>query len=439
MTRMSDTPWLTPEEQQEVVNRLLRWGLIKFDNKRELPLKSGGKTDIYINLREARGVPKAIKFLSRLFENPLNRLNVKSFVEVPDSVSCLAGPLSIKTGIPYLTVRGQAKEGRVANARVIGRPVSGKKVCILDDVITDGASKVVPYRECQQLGLRSKALVVLVDRQQGWQQYFASQGIDLPVWSGMTLHDVRRHLITTFGVMERCDKNVEKSNPIIVALDGKSWEQVLLVVDRLRTTGCILKVNDLLFDQGIDHLLPELSVYGRVMADLKCHDIPQTVENTCLRLRPHKPWAVAVHGSGDGEMIKAAVKTLEGSSTKVLAVTVLTSLGRDGCEKIYSCQPMDQVLRLAKIASDAGADGFVCSPEEVKELRLRYSSMTLVTPGIRSVGTPTDDQARISTPTVALESGANHLVMGRQILRADDPVAEVKRLLEDELAINLSG
>jgi hypothetical protein len=98
------------------------------------------------------------------------------------------------------------------------------------------------------MGLNVDGLVVLVDRQQGWKEKFSENGIILPVWPGMTLHDVRKLLISDFGVMQRCSAEAEERNCIIVALDGKSWEEALPIVDRLRPTGAILKVNDLLFD-----------------------------------------------------------------------------------------------------------------------------------------------------------------------------------------------
>ena len=108
------TPWLYPEEREAVVAGLLEHGLLKFDNARSLPLKSGGKTDVYINLRDARDAPATIELLADLFSIPLRRLGIKRFVEVPDSVSCFAGPLAMKTGIPYLTIREDSKANRVA-------------------------------------------------------------------------------------------------------------------------------------------------------------------------------------------------------------------------------------------------------------------------------------------------------------------------------------
>ena len=192
-------------------------------------------------------------------------------------------------------------------------------------------------------------------------------------------------------------------------------------------------MNDLVFNEGIKNLLPNLSVYGRVMVDLKCHDIPNTVANTCRHLREHSPWAVTVHGSGGKKMIQAAKSELC-SLTKVLVITVLTSIDDETGEEIYHCMPFEQVLTLAEIAHNAGADGLVCSPLEVKELRNRYPDMILVTPGVRSADAEVGDQARVSTPKVAIDNGANYVVMGRQILGAPDPVAEVNRVWYHELS-----
>ena len=429
------TPWLTREEQIQVVKTLVGFGLIKFDNNRSLKLKSGGFTDIYINLRDARNSPAAMKYLSEIFAIALRRLNLDRFIEVPDAVSCFAEYLAILTNLPYLTIRETPKEGRVSDAKVIGKSNKGESVAIFDDVITDGASKIIPIRQCLDMELLIKALIILVDRQQGWQNKFGVEQISVPVWPGMTLHDVRKILIQDLGVMKRCDAKTETANPLIVALDGKSWEEILPMIDQLRTTGCILKVNDLLFAKGIENLLPDLSVYGRVMADLKCYDIPNTVANTCKNLRICPPWAVTVHASGGKEMIQAAVKALAGTPTQVLAVTVLTSFDEESCHEIYSRAPLEQTLALAEIAAKAGAHGFVCSPQETPYLRKKYPDMTIVNPGIRSAGKETNDQKRVDTPKEAVLAGAGYLVMGRQILGAPDPVKEVQRILKEELNI----
>jgi len=428
--------WLCGFEQSALCEELLRFGLVKFSNQRDLPLKKGGTTDIYLNLRDARSNPDAMRFLAKIFSSPLRALHhVKRFIEVPEAVSCIAGVISVETNIPIITIRDQEKEGRFTKGKMIGAYKHGERVVIIDDVITDGASKITPYRVARENGLKVSALLVLVDREQGWEKTFREHDVNTMVWSGMTLHRLRRHLIEN-SIMLRCDSKVEKKNPLIIALDGMPWSYVLPIVDELRTTGTILKVNDLLFKEGFE-LIRELSVYGRVMADLKLHDIPNTVANTCIALAQYNPWAVTIHSSGSKEMMEAAVNALRTSDTKVLAVTVLTSFDEKTCEGVYGRKPWDQVKTLAQIAHEAGVHGLVCSPEEVEGLRKIYPNMLLVTPGVRSENIAHGDQARVATPKVATERGANYLVMGRQILRSPNPVAEVHRVLREELRVAL--
>jgi orotidine 5''-phosphate decarboxylase, subfamily 1 len=426
--------WLTPGEQDEAIEALWQSGLLKCDNGHKLPLKSGGTTDIYVNLRMMRSDPAIMNYLALLFANPLRRLRLDRFVEVPEAVSPMAGLISSLESLPMVTIREEVKQGRVSGGMIVGDLKSGDRVAIIDDVITDGASKIPALTVLRDVLSDVAALVVLVDRQQGWAKKLPDSGFCTPVWPAMTLHDIRRYLIRN-NMMQRCDPKVEEDNPIIVALDGKQWDDVLPLLDSLRTSGCIWKVNDLMLDRGLAWILPNLSVYGRVMVDLKGHDIPNTIANICKRLRPCPPWAVTVHASGGMEMVTAAVLALAGTGTKVLAVTVLTSLAESDCKDIYGRAPMDQVMHLAMRADSAGADGFVCSPEEVGILSsMPWGKKKLfVTPGIRSAGVASGDQQRIGTPKAAMEAGATHLVIGRQILESADPVAEVMRIRQEIL------
>lgn len=429
-------PWLTPHERFDVLERLIDFNLIKWDNSRKLKLKSGRMTDIYINLRNARNTPKSSAFVARVFANAIFRLNPDRLIEVPDAITPFTSRISELTNVPYITARSEAKEGRVTDAKFVGEFCSGESACIYDDVITNGASKVVPYRECLRRDLQLLPLVVLVDRQQGWKEEFVKLGINMDIWPGMTLHDVRRHLIEN-GYMKRCDPDIEEKNPIIIGLDAKDWEGHLPLMDELRTTGCIFKANDLAFNEGIKNISPNIEVYGRFMYDLKGHDIPNTLKNIATHLLACPPWAVTVHGSGGKEMIEAVANRLKDTPTKILVVTVLTSIDEKTCEEIYSRRPIEEVRTLARIAYRAGAHGFVCATSETAELKQAYPQMFVINPAIRSTGVEIagDDQARMSTPHGAIDNGADHIVMGRQITGADDPAAEVKRVLKDELGV----
>jgi len=428
--QMTDAPWLTPGEQIDAIERLLGFGIIKFDNARKLKLKMGGTTDIYVNLRDARNHPEAIRFVSGLFENPLRRLHATRFAEIPQAVTCFAGPLSLGLNLPYITIRESEKKERATTGLIIGEVKPGDLICVFDDVTTDGESKVLPLQLLRSIrNVITLPLVVLVDRQQGWKQTFAKEGLsDVPVWAGMTLHDIRKFLITE-GIMKRCESEIEQKNTLIVALDNKPWEEILPLVDVLRTTGTILKVNDLIFELGFEKLVEALSVYGRVMVDIKAHDIPNTVANICKRLVKYQPWAVTVHSSGNGKMVKAAVQALKGTGIKVLAVTVLTSFNDEDCREIFYRHPADQVDKLAKIAFEAGADGVVCSPQEAQEIKLHYPQMITVTPGIRAKDALADDQSRTATLEDSIGMGSDFQVIGREILNAADPVKKVAELL----------
>lgn len=437
MFTFDGTPWLTPSEQEEAVGWLIEDRLLEWDNRRKLPLKKGGTTDIYANIRMMRRSPRAIRRLGELYANPIRRLHVDCFAEVPEAVSPLAGHISAITDIPMVTIREEEKTGRVVSGKIVGDIRPGMRVVILDDVVTDAASKIPAIRALRAAGAVIVAIVVLVDRQQGWKKKLAKAGFeDIPVWAGTTLHTVRKSLIAR-GLMQRCDTEVESRNPLIVALDGKSWEEVLPIIDQLRPSGCILKANDLLDTGDLNKVVSDLSVYGRVMVDRKYHDIPNTVANYCRRLRATPPWGFTLHASGGTEMVKSAVEAFAGTPTIVLAVTLLTSI-KDECREIYTQLPIDVVKSLALLANSAGAQGFVCSAEEASMLRALFPKTTIVVPGLRSPGKDANEQKRTSTFAGAKEAGANFFVGGRQFLTAPDPVAEIFRVMKEELGIEVN-
>jgi orotidine-5'-phosphate decarboxylase len=121
--------------------------------------------------------------------------------------------------------------------------------------------------------------------------------------------------------------------------------------------------------------------------------------------------------------VRAAVEAAP--DTKIVAVTVLTSLGDDDLERLGVAGPVgDAVRRLAALAVEAGARGLVCSPREVAAVRTEVGpDITLITPGVRPAGSEANDQARIATPEEALRAGADLLVIGRPITGAADPGA----------------
>ncbi len=144
-------------------------------------------------------------------------------------------------------------------------------------------------------------------------------------------------------------------------------------------------------------------------------------------------WMINVHTSGGRRMMSAAREALEGSAGPrplLIGVTVLTSMGAEDLRETgIEITPEQQVLRLATLARDAGLDGVVCSPREAPLLRQRLGDeFVLVTPGVRPKGASLDDQTRVMTPAEAIQGGADYLVIGRPVTRAEDPLATLSAI-----------
>jgi orotidine-5'-phosphate decarboxylase len=165
-----------------------------------------------------------------------------------------------------------------------------------------------------------------------------------------------------------------------------------------------------------------------IFLDLKLHDIPNTVAGAVRAVLGLQPRMLTVHAAGGAAMVAAARRAAEQAGPDrplLLAVTVLTSLDAAALAAVgVADTPHEQVLRLARLAMDAGADGLVCSALEVPALRaLLDRTAVLVVPGIRPASFPSGDQARTMTPRAAAAAGADWLVVGRPITAAADPAA----------------
>ena len=167
-------------------------------------------------------------------------------------------------------------------------------------------------------------------------------------------------------------------------------------------------------------------IEGRpIFLDLKLHDIPNTVAGGVRAILPLRPAFLTLHAGGGAAMIAAAREAVGEAGPKLLAVTVLTSLDAEALHATgVAGGPRQQVLRLAKLAMGAGADGLVCSAHEVAMLRDALGDgPELVVPGIRPAGSAKGDQARTMTPGEAAAAGASWIVVGRPISEAADPAA----------------
>jgi len=224
------------------------------------------------------------------------------------------------------------------------------------------------------------------------------------------------------------------NNPkIIVALDYAEAKNAIDLAARLEPALCRLKVGKELFTVAGPALVEQLMRRGfEVFLDLKFHDIPSTTAQACKAASALGVWMINVHALGGRKMMEAAKEavTVSARPPKLIAVTLLTSMAQEDLFELgVLASPADMVLRLAKLAHASGLDGVVCSAQEAALLRQHCGDkFYLVTPGIRPLDAVANDQARVMTPRAAIDQGANYLVIGRPITRADDPLLMLKNI-----------
>ncbi len=216
-------------------------------------------------------------------------------------------------------------------------------------------------------------------------------------------------------------------NPIFVALDTPDLTLALKLVEAVRGDAGGVKLGLEFFSaQGPEGIRRVGELGLPIFLDLKLHDIPNTVAKAVEALAPLMPAVLTVHAAG-GRLMLAAAKAAAPAGTKIVAVTVLTSLDQsDLAQAGVSGTPHDQVQRLAKVAQDAGVDGVVCSGAEVGAARKAWPSGFFVVPGVRPTAPDVADQKRVVTPQKALDDGASILVVGRPITAAIDPARAIR-------------
>lgn len=214
--------------------------------------------------------------------------------------------------------------------------------------------------------------------------------------------------------------------PIFVAIDTPELGRAVQIAQAVREHAGGVKLGlEFFCAQGPDGVLRIRELGLPVFLDLKLHDIPNTVAKAVEALAPLEPAILTVHGYGGHEMLSAA-KRAAPPATKIIAVTLLTSLDAGDLSDLgIERSAADQVGRLAWTARDTGVDGIVCSGAEVAEAKAAWPNGFFVVPGVRPAGVEVGDQKRVVTPDRALQDGASILIIGRPITGAADPARAI--------------
>ena len=223
------------------------------------------------------------------------------------------------------------------------------------------------------------------------------------------------------------------TNKVIVALDNKNLKEIIAIVNKTKSEVFGFKIGkEFFYRYGIEGYKKIFKLSPKIFLDLKLHDIPNTVEKALKAIIKLRPLLTTIHITGGDEMQKASSK-LKRNKTKILGVTVLTSLNTSQTKKYYNNKNINQLVKkFARNAKNNNLDGIVCSPLELKTVRkVVGNKMLIVVPGIRLEKkqiNKKDDQKRILTPKEAIKFGADYLVIGRPIVESKNPLKVLKEI-----------
>ena len=220
---------------------------------------------------------------------------------------------------------------------------------------------------------------------------------------------------------------------LIAVLDFSTMEEAKKMVETLGDSVKLYKVGLELFLNSKGEAVDYLKNLGKeVFLDLKFHDIPNTTAQAVCAAGAMGVWMVNVHASGGRKMMETCVQRLKAGnySTQLIAVTVLTSMGREDLKDLgLDIEPFEQVKRLAKLTQESGLDGVVCSAQEAVRFKQVFGQeFKLVTPGIRPQGSDAGDQRRIMTPEQAQTAGVDYMVIGRPVTQSADPAQTLRSI-----------
>ncbi len=391
-------------------------------------LKSGKISPIFMNFGNITS-GKSISKLGDIYAAELIAKKVEfdvifgsAYKGIPLAVAT-ANSLYEKHGkdYPYAFNRKEAKDHGEGGV-LVGADLKGKRVLIVDDVITTGTATKESMDIIQKAGGKTVGLLVSVDRREGNEKLPGNT----PVFAVTSLDHV---------VAAKKAQTLAQTKPaeIIVALDVQNKAQVDAIIAKLDPKLCKVKVGLQLFTAEGPSIVQYLHGKGYdVFLDLKYLDIPTTVYNAVWQAAELNVWMLNVHTSGADAMLTQARQALVDFAQKnpnkrlplLVGVTILTSVSDSELKSTFKYSTMDEaVMKLALKAKQNNLNGIVCSPHEARMIRANPEfgpDFVIVTPGIR-MDDNVQDQARAATPQLAVKAGSNYLVVGRPITQAKDP------------------
>ncbi len=225
-----------------------------------------------------------------------------------------------------------------------------------------------------------------------------------------------------------------------IALDCKTNSENIKIVKKLSSQVCGFKVGYRSFyNKGSEKLVSEIKKRrSQLFLDLKLHDIPNTVVNAINSLSKINPEYLTLHISGGKMMLKQSLITIKKLKlkTKLLGVTLLTSLDQEDSKQIYSQKNTnDLVYKFAEIANSSKIHGLICSGQELSNLK-EFKRLIKIIPGVK-LFKRSDDQKRITFAHEALEEGADYVVIGRELINSNNPIDLLKEYYEKNKNKNL--
>lgn len=427
---------VTPKPlEQKMINLILNTkspDVFMYRPEKPFTLKSGKVSPVFMNFGNFIS-GESISQLADIYAQAIIEQNLEfdvifgsAYKGIPLSVAIVRS-LYEKNGrnYGYAYNRKEAKDhGELGN--LVGADIAGKRVLIVDDVITSGSATRESLEVIQASGGKPVALLVAVDRRE--TNEIAKPLDTLPVYGITTLDNI-------IAMRERKVKQApQKLAEIVVPVDVDNMDQAKALVKKLDPKMCKLKIGLQLFTAEGPKIVQYFTARGYdVFLDLKYLDIPNTVYGAVKQAAELNVWMLTVHTTGSDDMLAAAHKAVADFAKAnpgkrvpmVVGVTILTSISDAELKNTFKFNDMqDAVLKLALKAKQHQLDGIVCSPLEAQMIRAHNqdfgSNFVIVTPGIR-LDDNKQDQVRVATPEFAVKSGSNYLVVGRPITTAKNP------------------